>query len=51
MSAKQPFLMRFLEREAESIPTKAVRILPGTMSNPKEEAPRPEETKKGPWGD
>jgi hypothetical protein len=43
-----PFLLRFLEREAVAQPGSS-RV--GTASNPKEEAPRPEPTKKGPMGD
>jgi len=51
MSRKQPFLMRFLERDNEPVTSTTVQVVPGSMSNPKEEAPRPEPTRKGPLGD
>ncbi len=50
--SRKPFLFRFKESES------AVRNKPkiasperGGESNPKEEAPRPEPTRKTPWGD
>ena len=50
-ATKRPLLFRYLESE------KAIRSIPnatperGGESNPKEEAPKPEPTKKTPWGD
>lgn len=50
-AAHRPLLFRYLESE------KATRRPPiasperGGESNPKEEAPKPEPTKKTPWGD
>lgn len=51
-SIRDPFLFRFRESE----PTKKKRPLGasperGGESNPKEEAPKPEPTRKTPWGD
>lgn len=49
---RQPFLFRFLE-EDEDVRAKPLIASPerGGESNPKEEAPRPEPTRKGPYGD
>jgi hypothetical protein len=49
---RQPFLFRFVESESITA-HKPVYSSPerGGESNPKEEAPKPEPTKKGPWGD
>lgn len=41
-----PLLLNYLEPEP-NIPTEIWKA----ASNPKEEAPRPEPTPKGPWGD
>ena len=48
---RAPFLFRFLEDDTEA--TRPLTASPerGGESNPKEEAPKPEPTKKGPWGD
>ncbi|HNS62945.1 MAG TPA: hypothetical protein PLS77_09445 [Anaerolineaceae bacterium] len=50
-SSKTPLLFRFLETEQST--RKSVNASPerGGESNPREEAPRPEPTKKGPYGD
>lgn len=47
-----PFLLRFKESEAE-MSRKMIIASPerGGESNPKEEAPKPEPTRKGPYGD
>jgi len=47
----KPFLFRFLETEESA--NKPLNGSPerGGESNPIEEAPRPEPTKKTPWGD
>lgn len=49
---RDPFLFRFKESEA-AVRTKLPTASPerGGESNPKEEAPRPEPTRKGPYGD
>jgi hypothetical protein len=47
-----PFLLRF--QESESVVQNRPPIASperGGESNPKEEEPKPEETKKTPWGD
>lgn len=48
----QPFLFQFKESE-EVVRNKAVNASPerGGESNPYEEAPKPEPTRKTPWGD
>jgi hypothetical protein len=46
-----PFLFRFLEDESATGKTSNASPERGGESNPKEEAPRPEPTKPGPWGD
>lgn len=49
---REPFLLRFKESEAVvSGSPKHVGPRLGSASNPKEEAPKPEPTKKSPWGD
>jgi hypothetical protein len=47
-----PFLFRFMESE-EAVKAKPIYASPerGGESNPKEEAPRPEPTRPGPYGD
>lgn len=47
-----PFLFRFMESE-ETMKAKPIYASPerGGESNPKEEEPPKEPTKKGPWGD
>lgn len=49
--ARQPLLFRYLESEKDT--RKPANATPerGGESNPKEEAPKPEPTKKTPWGD
>ena len=49
---RNPFLFRFMESE-ESVKAKPTHASPerGGESNPKEEAPPKEPTKKGPYGD
>jgi hypothetical protein len=44
-----PFLFQFLESELYI--NRDQKIEEGTYSNPIEEEPTPEPTKKGPWGD
>jgi len=47
-----PFLFRFKESETEVINKPPIASPErGGESNPKEEAPKPEPTKKTPWGD
>jgi len=48
----KPFLFRFMESE-EAVKAKSINASPerGGESNPIEEGPRPEPTKKGPYGD
>lgn len=50
-TTRDPLLMRF--RESEKAQKRPLNASPerGGESNPKEEAPKPEPTKKGPWGD
>ena len=49
---REPFLFRFRESEALFGGTpRRLTPSPTLASNPKEEAPRPEPTKPGPWGD
>lgn len=52
MNTREPFLFRFKESE-EAVLAKSLNASPerGGESNPKEEAPKPEPTKKGPYGD
>ena len=49
---RDPFLFRFRESEAV-VHSKPATASPerGGESNPYEEAPKPEPTKKAPWGD
>lgn len=49
--ATEPFLFRF--KETEPVEGRPLYASPeqGGESNPKEEAPPKEQTKKGPWGD
>jgi len=50
MRHRNPVLFRFLESDSNVLrPTASPER--GGESNPKEEAPKPEPTKKGPWGD
>lgn len=51
IKSKGPFLLRFAERATDRHAQMNQRPLSVVASNPKEEAPRPEPTKKGPWGD
>ncbi len=48
---KRPLLFRYLESEKVTKKTKIASPERGGESNPKEEAPKPEPTKKTPWGD
>lgn len=48
---KDPLLSRFWESERTRSRPATASPERGGESNPKEEAPRPEPTKKGPWGD
>ncbi len=48
---KRPLLFRYLESEKVVKKSKIASPERGGESNPKEEAPRPEPTKKTPWGD
>ena len=43
-SVRDPFLFRFMEDDT-------VQEKPANATNPKEEEPSPEPTKKGPWGE
>lgn len=49
---RKPFLFRFMESE-EAAKSKSINASPekGGESNPIEEEPKPEPTKKGPYGD
>jgi hypothetical protein len=49
---REPFLFRFMESD-HAVGAKSMIASPerGGESNPKEEEPSPEPTKKGPWGD
>lgn len=49
---REPFLFRFLESD-EAVAAKPLIASPerGGESNPYEEAPKPEPTHKGPYGD
>jgi len=44
-----PFLFQFVESESDINRNREIER--GTYSNPIEEEPSPEPTKKGPWGD
>lgn len=47
-----PFLFRFKESEVDTVNKPPIASPErGGESNPKEEAPRPEPTRKTPWGD
>jgi hypothetical protein len=48
---RDPFLFRFRERESAQNRPPIASPERGGESNPKEEAPKPEPTKKSPWGD
>lgn len=48
---QRPFLFRFLESEQASRRSETASPERGGESNPIEEAPKPEPTKKGPYGD
>lgn len=48
---KRPLLFRYLESEKVSKQSKIATPERGGESNPKEEAPKPEPTRKGPYGD
>lgn len=48
---KRPLLFRYLESEQVSKKSRIASPERGGESNPKEEAPPPEPTKKTPWGD
>lgn len=50
-ATKRPLLFRYLESESVSKKSKIASPERGGESNPKEEAPRPEPTRKTPWGD
>ena len=45
----EPFLFQYVESELDI--NRDRNIEAETYSNPKEEEPSPERTKKGPWGD
>lgn len=48
---KRPLLFRYLESEKIMRKSKIASPERGGESNPKEESPPKEPTKKGPWGD
>ena len=48
---KRPLLFRYLESEKVFKKSKIASPERGGESNPKEEAPKPGPTKKGPYGD
>jgi hypothetical protein len=48
---RRPLLFRFLESEKVSKKLNTASPGKGGESNPIEESPRPEPTKKTPWGD
>lgn len=48
---KDPLLFRFRETESATSRPKYASPERGGESNPREEAPKPEPTKKTPWGD
>lgn len=50
-ATKRPLLFRYLESEKSTKKSKLASPERGGESNPKEEAPKPEPTKKGPYGD
>lgn len=50
-STKRPLLFRYLESERTTRRTATASPERGGESNPIEEAPKPEPTKKTPWGD
>lgn len=47
----EPLLFRYMERENATSKPPIASPERGGESNPKEEAPKPEPTKKTPWGD
>jgi hypothetical protein len=51
ISSKDPLLLKFRESEKAQKRPAAASPERGGESNPKEEAPKPEPTKKTPWGD
>ena len=51
MRIASPFLFRFKENEEDIKKPPIASPERGGESNPIEEAPKPEPTKKGPWGD
>lgn len=50
-AAHRPLLFRYLESEKATRKPPIASPERGGESNPKEEAPKPEPTKKTPWGD
>jgi hypothetical protein len=49
--ANRPLLFRYLESEAATKKSRIASPERGGESNPKEEEPSPEPSKKGPYGD